>query len=60
MESYASKGFHVKSKSCNWGPMAGFVLSDPRFTKTGSEREAMEGQRKEVQKAIKGGAGSDQ
>ncbi len=56
MESYASKGFHVKSKSCNWGPMAGFVLSDPRFTKTGSEREAMQTQRTEVGKAIKGGA----
>ena len=24
MESYASKGFHNKAKSCNWGPMAGF------------------------------------
>src|SRR5262245_11817174 len=33
MESYASKGFHNKAKSCNWGPMAGFVLADPRFTK---------------------------
>jgi hypothetical protein len=33
MEGYASKGFHNKAKSCNWGPMAGFVLADPRFTK---------------------------
>jgi hypothetical protein len=33
VESYASKGFHNKAKSCNWGPMAGFVLADPRFTK---------------------------
>lgn len=33
LESYASKGFHNKAKSCNWGPMAGFVLADPRFTK---------------------------
>jgi Anthrax toxin LF subunit len=32
-ENYASKGFHNKAKSCNWGPMAGFVLADPRFTK---------------------------
>jgi len=22
-EGYASKGFHNKAKSCNWGPMAG-------------------------------------
>src|SRR5262245_54004436 len=33
LESYATKGFHNKAKSCNWGPMAGFVLADPRFTK---------------------------
>jgi hypothetical protein len=33
LEGYATKGFHNKAKSCNWGPMAGFVLADPRFTK---------------------------
>lgn len=33
LESCASKGFHNKAKSRNWGPMAGFVLADPRFTK---------------------------
>ncbi len=33
LENYASKGFHVKAKSCNWGPMAGFVLRDPHFSK---------------------------
>ncbi len=39
-EGYASKGFHVKAKSCNWGPMAGFVLEDPNLTKRApSERE---------------------
>ena len=32
-ESYSSKGFHVKAKSCDWGPMAGFVLADPNLTK---------------------------
>lgn len=32
-ESYASKGFHVKAKSCNWGPMEGFVVEDPNLTK---------------------------
>jgi Anthrax toxin LF subunit len=32
-ENYASKGFHVKAKSCDWGPMAGFVLHDPHFSK---------------------------
>ena len=32
-EGYASKGFHCKAKSCNWGPMAGFVVEDPNLTK---------------------------
>ena len=52
LENYATKGFHVKAKSCNWGPMAGFVLSDPRFTKRGTSASAMEAQRKDVQKAL--------
>jgi hypothetical protein len=34
VEGYGSKGFHVKSKSCNWGPVAGFLLEDIRLTKT--------------------------
>lgn len=52
LENYASKGFHVKAKSCNWGPMAGFVCSDPRFTKRGGSREARERQRADVHAAI--------
>ena len=32
-ESYATKGFAIKAKSCDWGPMAGFVLLDPHFSK---------------------------
>jgi hypothetical protein len=55
-DGYATKGFHNKAKSCNWGPMAGFVLSDPRFTKRGDSREAMEEQRRDVFKAFKYGA----
>ncbi|MBB6096130.1 hypothetical protein HNQ60_005021 [Povalibacter uvarum] len=56
-DGYATKGFHNKAKSCNWGPMAGFVLSDPRFTKRGDSREAMEEQRKDIVKAFKEGSG---
>lgn len=52
LESYASKGFHVKAKSCNWGPMAGFVLSDPRFTKRGASPDAREAQRRDIHSAI--------
>lgn len=54
LENYASKGFHVKTKSCNWGPMAGFVLSDPRFSKKGMS--GVESQRKATDKALKHGA----
>ena len=50
LENYASKGFHVKTKSCNWGPMAGFVCSDPRFSKEGIK--GVEAQRKRTQKAL--------
>jgi len=49
LEGYASKGFHNKAKSCNWGPMAGFVLTDPRFTKVGGT----EAGQKEQTKALK-------
>lgn len=54
LENYASKGFHVKTKSCNWGPMAGFVLSDPRFSKKG--KEGIESQRKSTHAALSHGA----
>jgi toxin LF subunit len=33
LEGYAAKGFHIKAKTCDWGPMAGFVPADYRFTK---------------------------
>ncbi|OWY23350.1 hypothetical protein C7N43_07210 [Sphingobacteriales bacterium UPWRP_1] len=34
-EDYDGKGFFVKSKSCDWGPMAGFVCLDPLMNKNG-------------------------
>ncbi len=53
LESYATKGFHNKAKSCPWGPMAGFVMADPRFTKNPNTS----GQRGDLQKAHHHGAG---
>ena len=47
-EGYASKGFHIKAKSCNFGPMAGFVLEDPKLTKN----KDTEGQRKSIRDAL--------
>jgi hypothetical protein len=55
-EGYSTKGFHNKAKSSNWGPMAGFVLSDPRFTKRGGSQAAREAQRRDIFKAF--GAGT--
>ena len=34
-EGYDGKCFHIKAKSCNWGPMAGFVCLDPLLNKYG-------------------------
>lgn len=56
LESYATKGFHNKAKSCPWGPMAGFVMADPRFTKNPD----IAGQRGDLQKAVKSGGSETQ
>jgi hypothetical protein len=34
-QGYDMKDFRIHAKSCNWGPMAGFVLRDPRLSKQG-------------------------
>ncbi len=34
-EGYDTKGYRIHGKSCDWGPMAGFVLRDPRLNKYG-------------------------
>jgi hypothetical protein len=36
-EGYAMKGFRIDAKSCNWGPMKGFVCVDPRLSKRTAE-----------------------
>ncbi|MFT5558442.1 MAG: hypothetical protein ACI9RZ_000904 [Sphingobacteriales bacterium] len=53
-ENYATKGFHVKAKSSDWGPMAGFVLADPRFSKNGPK--GVVDQQKKISDAIAEGA----
>lgn len=58
LEGYSSKGFHNKAKSCNWGPMAGFVLTDARFTKAGGTEEGQLGQAAALAKAVAAGATS--
>lgn len=34
-ERYDTKSFRIHGKSCDWGPMAGFVCRDPRLNKKG-------------------------
>jgi len=57
-EGYATKGYHVKAKSCDWGPMAGFVLADPALGKKGTSSEAVEWQLRKINDAIGDGAQS--
>jgi hypothetical protein len=37
---YDTKGYRIHGKSCNWGPMAGFVLRDPVLSKKGASFKA--------------------
>jgi hypothetical protein len=37
-DGYDLKGFEIKSKSCNWGPMAGFLCKLPPFNKVGFDK----------------------
>ena len=32
-EGYSAKSYHIKAKSCNFGPMAGFILEKAEFSK---------------------------
>ncbi|HEY4218673.1 MAG TPA: anthrax toxin-like adenylyl cyclase domain-containing protein [Gemmatimonadaceae bacterium] len=36
-EGYAAKGFRIDTKSCDWGPMRGFVCVDHRLSKVGGD-----------------------
>ena len=49
LEGYAAKGFHIKAKTCDWGPMAGFVPEDYRFTKG---KQKLEDQKRDIEKAF--------
>src|SRR5262245_43653561 len=49
LEGYAAKGFHIKAKTCDWGPMAGFVPEDYRFTKG---KQNPDDQKRDIDKAF--------
>lgn len=52
-QGYAAKGFHIKAKSCNFGPMAGFVCLEPLFSKNGSK--GVDSQFKNNKKSLQAG-----
>ncbi len=51
-EGYDTKGFRMHSKSCDFGPMAGFICVDARLHKKGASYDAT--QRKDVAHAMHG------
>ncbi|MFD2178074.1 anthrax toxin-like adenylyl cyclase domain-containing protein [Veronia pacifica] len=55
LDGYSSKGFHIKAKTCDWGPMAGFVPDDHRYTKA---KQKISDQERAIIRAKKKGARS--
>ncbi len=51
-ESYDQKGFFIKAKSCNWGPMSGFICQLPPFNKKGASNEKGKLQMNKNQKEV--------
>jgi hypothetical protein len=49
---YPTKNFHVKGKSSDWGPQAGFVPYDGIYSKVGGDAEKAKNGTKENQKGI--------
>lgn len=37
--NYETKGFHIKAKSCNFGPMREFVCADPKLSKLSFKKD---------------------
>ena len=57
-QGYDGKSFHLKAKSCNWGPMMGFVCLDPRMNKLQEkgEKENLKFMQKSFKNPYDGGA----
>jgi hypothetical protein len=63
-EGYDLKGYHIKAKSCDWGPMAGFLCKNPLFNKKGVNQiagnlKSLLDYRAEMKKVINGAASKD-
>jgi hypothetical protein len=53
-EGYAAKGFRIDTKSCDWGPMRGFVCVDPRLSKVGGDEAKVTNNRRYTLEALEG------
>jgi hypothetical protein len=54
-EEYPSKGFHIKGKSSNWGPQAGFICCDQSLSKLAGSMDAINKSNNKVSDCIKDG-----
>lgn len=53
-EGYAAKGFRIDTKSCDWGPMMGFVCVDPRLSKVADRPQKVAANRHFTEEALEG------
>lgn len=49
---YETKGFHIKAKSCNFGPMREFIAADPLLSKQSFKKDGWKKQKKYLDKAF--------
>jgi hypothetical protein len=54
IEGYAAKGFRIDTKSCDWGPVRGFVCVDPRLSKVGGDERGAADNRAYTVEALEG------
>lgn len=57
-DGYDSKSMLNHAKSCNWGPMAGFVLERPMFSKDGLTQRGWQRQEHALGEAVLNGSGT--
>ena len=58
-EGYAAKGFRIDTKSCDWGPMSGFVCVDPRLSKVAGDAQGVSENRHYTSEALSGARRKD-
>ncbi|MGQ5524173.1 anthrax toxin-like adenylyl cyclase domain-containing protein [Chitinimonas sp. PSY-7] len=54
-ESHPTKGFHIKGKSASWGPQAGLICVDQRYSKLENTPDQIEKFNYQTQQCIKDG-----